>query len=164
MNKGWSKTVKKAFLQVEALVRPTPNIVDTIPSPWWISGFSCAEASFSIIGSNLNPHFRITQLNRDEKLLNLIVAWFGCGQIFKHSEGQSLFQVSSTEKALIMYYLILILSHHLTGGGADRLGGGGQKTINYQIWREFVLLKQSKEHLIPEGNKRALYLKSSINK
>lgn len=65
--------------------------ITSIPSPYWIGGFVCAEGSFS--ASPYNPklkayraRFFITQHLRDLALLELIKTYFAWGKIYKNGQ------------------------------------------------------------------------------
>lgn len=102
MNLGLSELQKSQFINYLPVPRQVVNYTD-IPNLNWISGFSSGEGCFlvSISDSNKNKVGKVTQLtfkisqhNRDRKLLELIQKCLNCGAVYSHGENASLFKVS----------------------------------------------------------------------
>lgn len=93
INSGLSDIHKSEFNNINKVIRP---IIDTknIPSPYWITGFVNGEGTFDVkiyssknkIGYSVQMRFRVPQHERDTKLIELIMKYFGYGVIEKHSK------------------------------------------------------------------------------
>ena len=93
MNTGLSQIVKSNFNNIVPVKRPNVN-TDNIPDPQWITGFVNGEGTFDIkiyssktkTGYAVQLRFRIPQHERDTKLIELIIKYFGSGKIEKHTQ------------------------------------------------------------------------------
>jgi hypothetical protein len=92
MNLGLSDMLKSEFAGFTPVERPVINN-DNIPDPSWISGFVSGEGNFDVrisqssnkIGYRVQLRFRITQHERDLKLMENIIKYFGSGKIYKYN-------------------------------------------------------------------------------
>lgn len=91
MNLGLSDQLKLEFSNSIPVERPLITTTQ-IPDPNWISGFTSGEGNFNIninvrktikIGSQVQLRFKITQHNRDIKLMKLLKKYLKCGKIEK---------------------------------------------------------------------------------
>jgi len=105
MNLGLSDLQKSKFINSKPVYRQIINS-DSIPDLNWIAGFTSAEGCFSVsisqsnrtkIGQVIQLKLKITQHNRDKKLLELIVKSLNCGAVYSHSKSASDFQVVNFE-------------------------------------------------------------------
>ena len=74
-----------------------PLVVNTIIQDGnWLSGFASGEGCFKVIvkkslttklGYNVGLAFQITQHSRDEKLMESLISYFGCGNLDKDPRG-----------------------------------------------------------------------------
>jgi hypothetical protein len=78
------------FTQVKRKIINTENI----PDPNWLSGFVTAEGNFDVritqqstnnIGSRVQLGFRISQHERDLKLMECLIKYLGSGKIYKYT-------------------------------------------------------------------------------
>lgn len=96
LNKGLSPLLKEAFPNF--LPVPRATVVNPIvPSPYWFAGFSEGESCFTITfnknsatktGYIVSLKFEISQDLRDEKLLQNIVNYIGCGKVYRLTTGR----------------------------------------------------------------------------
>jgi hypothetical protein len=92
MNLGLSDIIKSDFNNIIPVERPI-ILITNIPDPNWISGFVTGEGSFDVsikqsknkIGYQVLLRFRISQHQRDIKLIELIINYLGSGKIEKDS-------------------------------------------------------------------------------
>lgn len=91
MNLGLSDMLKAEFKGYSAVERPLINNEKT-PDPYWIAGFVSGEGNFDVritkgttkIGYRVILRFRITQHERDIKLMESIMLLLGYGSIYKY--------------------------------------------------------------------------------
>lgn len=128
--------------------------------PYWITGFSDAESSFSAklvksslykLGWRLQPQFQIKLHNRDYVVLESIKNSFGVGSINK--DGNALAYTVKRPKEL----LDVIIPHF------DNYPLITQKNLDYQLFKEIVIMMNNKEHLNKEGFNKILSLRASLN-
>ena len=92
MNLRLSDMLKSEFAGFTPVERPVINN-DNIPDPSGISGFVSGEGNFDVrisqssnkIGYRVQLRFRITQHERDLKLMENIIKYFGSGKIYKYN-------------------------------------------------------------------------------
>lgn len=93
INLGLSELQKSEFNNLKPVERPIINTTK-IPHPQWVAGFACAEGCFYVltsksktkIGQRVQLGFKLSQHERDIKLMELLVDFFGSGQIYKGSK------------------------------------------------------------------------------
>nr|AYE93362.1 LAGLIDADG homing endonuclease [Termitomyces sp.] len=91
MNLGLSEMLKSEFNENTSIERPLIN-TEEIPDPNWISGFVTAEGCFDVnipestnkIGHRVQLRLRITQHDRDKRLMEHIIKYLGSGKIYKY--------------------------------------------------------------------------------
>jgi len=101
MNWGLSEKLKSEFIDHTPIFRP---FIDTtkIADPNWLAGFTTGESNFGVhiqksntkIGHQVRLKFIISQHERDIKLMNLIMQYIGCGQIYKKKFRQKSCRIS----------------------------------------------------------------------
>lgn len=159
LNKGLSEKLKAAFPNVKAIDKPVLEVVDIALNPYYVSGFSEGEACFSVYISSktnqINAIYVIELHKRDISLLQSIQKFFkGAGFVNTSSTRKSArFYISRTAD-LVNKVLPLFDVYQLQGN----------KLKNYLIFREIVLLINSKAHLTPEGFNKIKLLKEGLNK
>lgn len=158
-NKGLSDKLKLAFPSVKTIDRPVLE-VDNIPlNPNYVSGFTEGDGCFTVnISSKTNQVIAlyIIELHKREvPLLSSIQKFFGgAGSINTAlSRNSARFSISSKSDLINK-----VLPHF----NAYKLQGN--KLKNYLIFREIVLLINSKAHLTPEGFNKIKLLKEGLNK
>jgi len=91
MNWGLSDFLKSEFNELTPVDRPV-ILTGNIPDPNWIAGFVAGDGCFDVritksttkIGQRVQLRFRITQHDRDIKLMEFIIKYLGAGQIYKY--------------------------------------------------------------------------------
>ena len=92
MNLGLSDFLKSEFLNFSPVKRPVIN-TENIPDNNWIAGFVSGEGNFDVritqqlsnkIGTRVQLRFRISQHERDLKLMELLNKYLGSGSIYKY--------------------------------------------------------------------------------
>lgn len=159
LNKGLSDKLKAIFPDVKAIDKPIFEVVDIPLNPNYISGFSEGEGCFSVnISSKTNQiiaTFIIELHNRDILLLHKIQKFF---------KNTGFINSSLTRKSARFYIsrksdlINKVLPHF------DVYKLQGNKLKNYLIFKEIVLLINSKAHLTPEGFNKIKLLKEGLNK
>ena len=129
-------------------------------NPYWITGFSDAESSFSIkfiksssykLGWRLQPQFQIKLHARDYVVLKSIQNFFRVGSINK--DRNTLVYTVKTPKELVD----VIIPHF------DNYPLITQKYADYLIFKKIVIMMNNKEHLNIEGFDKILSLRASLN-
>lgn len=130
--------------------------------PWFVSGFTDAEGSFSVtIRKNprssswwVDHRFSIGLHIKDLPLLKLIQEFFGgIGHITVDAKkDRAEFRVSSLEE------LVGVIFPHFNSYGLIT-----KKQADFLIFSEIVLLKSRKEHLTMEGLQRLVNLRAGLN-
>jgi hypothetical protein len=91
MNLGLSDMLKSEFKNYIPIERPIIN-TKTIADPHWITGFVSGEGNFDVnitrsthkLGYRAQLRFRISQHERDIKLMENIAKYLGSGKIYKY--------------------------------------------------------------------------------
>lgn len=132
-----------------------------ILNPYWVTGFSDAESSFSIriykdntrkLGWGVKPIFSIELHNRDLLLLKRIQTFFGVGSIYKHRSNMA-YSVQSIKD------LLLIIIPHF-----DKYPLLTKKQNDFIIFKKILYLMDKKVHLLNEGLQEIINLRASMNK
>jgi hypothetical protein len=129
--------------------------------PFFITGFTDAEGCFHIgiskhnrfkQGYSVEAVFKIHLDQKDLALLKMIQSYFGVGNIYKLAKGSIQYQVSSVKE------LGVILDHF------DKYLLITKKRGDYLLFKQAFNLIQNKEHLTPEGLRKLVAIKASMNK
>jgi len=89
MNLGISDLIKFEFNKFTPVERPN-ILTNKIPNPNWVAGFTTGEGNFDIrilkskthkIGNKIQLRFRISQHERDIKLMELLIKYLETGKI-----------------------------------------------------------------------------------
>lgn len=136
------------------------NIMKT----YWLSGFADADGNFSIFISNSKTHktgknitipFRITQKNSDllEKVKQVIIGGIIMKNMNKAGNIEHRYSTVNFKTAInvTLYFDIFHLQNP-------------KQYQRYQYWKKIFVILQNKEHLDEEGLKKALFMKTQINK
>lgn len=129
--------------------------------PWFITGFSDAESSFSVLiqknakyklGWRTKIIYAITLHIKDSNLLNDIKLYFGVGEIHKkESINKIQYRVESlNDIRRIIYHF-------------DKYPLISTKKTNYNLFREAFYLLESKQHLTKLGMLKLIEIKSNLN-
>ncbi len=135
-------------------------------NPWFISGFSDADSSFSIntrknltykVGWQITGRFRIELHNKDLELLKSI-------QLFFNEIGQVGIVETIWEKKTAYFEvtklndLVNIIIPHF-----DKYSLQSAKSIDYQVWKKCIYLMVNKEHLTQSGLENIISIKANLN-
>ena len=137
-------------------------------NPWFITGFADAESSFRLniyksknvkIGWSVIPTFSIELHGKDKLLLESIKSYFSSGFAgnkvggisINKRDGQLVYSVNSIKE------LAIIVKHF------DKYPLITQKRADFQLFKSAVELMSRKEHLKPEGLRKIVSLRASIN-
>lgn len=142
------------------MVRPIINYAEITDSNWF-AGFASGEGCFLLniskskeikIGYIVQLIFKITQNQRDKKLLELIVKILNCGTVYSHSKNALVFTVSNL--ADIIKIIIPIFKINPIQG---------IKQLNYEDFCKVALLMYKKEHLNQKGLSQIGLIKEIMN-
>lgn len=158
INKGLPKNLTLKFKEVELTVRPEYIANKNSLNPNWISGFSEGDSSFHVTISPLTNQVRMAYSiglnNRDLPLIINIQKFFkGVGKVSFYAKNNSVIYTVASIKDINA----IIIPHF------DAYGLKGNKLTNYFIWKEILLLINSKTHLTPEGLSTIKDIKSKLN-
>jgi len=127
-------------------------------NPFYITGFSDAESSFSLIWNKrgrgaIQPCYKISLHIKDLNLLeNIRAFWGGVGSIGKHGENTIQYQVRSLKE------LTNVIIPHF-----DKYPLITQKRADYELMKSAVEMMNRKEHFSTEGLQKILCIKASMN-
>ena len=164
LNKGLSPLLKEAFPNFLQVPRSTV-INPIIPNPNWLAGFAEGESCFTIslnknratkTGYIVSLKFEISQDLRDEKLLQNIVNYIGCGKVYRLTTGSFnrgnilVSKISDILNKIIPFFQDFPLL--------------GVKSKAFKNWSAVAELMQKKEHLSEEGLEKIKIIKKNLNK
>lgn len=152
--------LKSEFHGYTPVERPVLNH-NVILDPNWISGFVSAEGNFDIripstkskLGYRVQLRFRISQHDRDLKLMENIVEYFGSGKIYKYS-GKSAIS------------LTIVDFNHITNTIVPFFKKNpiiDVKLHDYLDWCKIHSLMVNRSHLTVEGLNSIRKIKSGMN-
>nr|YP_010691077.1 LAGLIDADG endonuclease [Phellinus igniarius]WBU93178.1 LAGLIDADG endonuclease [Phellinus igniarius] len=161
MNTGLSQILKLNFRNIVPVNRPFIH-TDNIPAPQWETGFVNGEGTFDvkIYKSNTNTgyaiqlRFRIPQHERDIKLIEVLIKYFGSGVTEKHTQFPTITLVivkfsHIIEKVIPFFELYPLI---------------GVKQRDFLDWCKIARLMKDKLHLTPEGLNLIRTIKDGMNK
>jgi len=161
LNLGLSEALKTAFPHIIPALRPKVNNI-AIPHGDWLAGFTSGEGCFFVFVSKSLTHvsgfqvqlvFQITQHLRDEKLIQSLISYLGCGKLVTSSDGKVQFRV---EKFKDNYEKIIQFFHNHEIRGV--------KLDDFKDWCIVAKLMASREHLTTEGVNGIVKIKAGMNK
>nr|YP_009517164.1 LAGLIDADG homing endonuclease [Blastosporella zonata]YP_009517209.1 LAGLIDADG homing endonuclease [Blastosporella zonata]AYE93084.1 LAGLIDADG homing endonuclease [Blastosporella zonata]AYE93085.1 LAGLIDADG homing endonuclease [Blastosporella zonata] len=135
----------------------TQNTID----PWFITGFSDAEASFIIsiyrddkskTGWRITPNLSIHIHIKDFAILESIRNSLGVGKVRKNSSSTAVFRVDNLQE-------LLVVVDHFT-----KYPLIGFKVSDFLLFKECYDLIKQKQHLTQEGLEKIIALKCNLNK
>ena len=131
--------------------------------PWFITGFTDAEASFMVVfqksskaknGYFVTTRFKISLHVRDEIILEQFQAYFGAGSLQSSGKSRnSIDYIVKSRKELIER----VLPHF------DKYPLITQKRTDYELFKRILLLMDKKEHLSKSGFEEIISIRSSMN-
>jgi LAGLIDADG endonuclease len=161
MNTGLSQIVKLNFSHIIPVNRSFINTYN-IPDPQWITGFVNGEGTFDLkiyksktnIGYAVQLRFRITQHDRDTKLIEVLKRYFDSGVIEKHTQFSAVTLVivkfvDIIEKVIPFFELYPLM---------------GIKQTDYLDWCKIAKLMNDRSHLTIEGLNIIRSIKDGMNK
>ena len=161
MNRGLSDELSAAFPGIVAVVRPlveNPKIHDL----QWLAGFVAGEGSFMVkitasqthsVGFKVQLVFQITQHERDEQLIRILIEYLHCGIILKHSENAVVLIVTKF-RDIVQKIIPLFQQHPIKG-------------VKYEDFKDFCLVAEmmkEKKHLTQEGLEQIRKIKDGMNR
>jgi hypothetical protein len=161
MNLGLSDFLKSEFnnfTPVERLVINTENI----PDPNWISGFVAGDGSFDVniplessykMGYRVQLRFRITQHERDKKLMEYLIKYLGTGKLYKYPDKPAVALTVSNFSDITNIIIPFFKKNPLLG----------VKLFDYQDWCKIAKLMSKGSHLTFEGFNLIRKIKSGMN-
>jgi len=162
MNLGLSDFLKSEFLNFSLVKGPVIN-TENIPDNNRISGFTSGDGNFDVritqqlsnkIGTRVQLRFRISQHERDFKLMELLVKHLGSGSIYKYpgKDGIVLIIVkfSDITNIIIPFFFEKNPLH-------------GVKILDYLDWCKIAQLMIGGSHLTIEGLNLIREIKSGMN-
>jgi len=161
MNLGLSESLKSEFKEFIPIERPLIQ-TDIITNPYWITGFVDGEGTFDIkiyssktkVGFAVQLRFRIPQHERDSKLIELIMKYFGSGSIEKHTIHPAVTLVINKFTNVTEKIIPFFESYPLAG----------VKKNDYLDWCTVSKLMINKAHLTQDGLNLIRIIKSGMNK
>lgn len=130
-------------------------------NPWFITGFSDAEASFIIsmykddnskMKWRVTPNFSIHIHIKDIAILESIRYTLGVGKVRKNSSSSAVFRVDNIQE------LQVIVDHF------NKYPIISAKVSDFLLFKNCYDLIQKKQHLTPEGLEKIVALKCNLNK
>jgi len=163
MNLGLSDLLKSEFNDFIPVERQIIN-TENIPDPNWISGFVTGEGNFDVrvtqhqqstnkIGYKVQLRFRISQHQRDIRLMEVLSKYLGSGKIYKYNEKSAIvltiFKLSDITDIIIP----LFNQNPLLG----------VKLFDYLDWCKIANLMIEGSHLTFEGLTLIQKIKAGMN-
>jgi len=136
------------------------NNTNLIIDPNFLTGFTDAEGSFvlSITKSDnvksgwvIKPRFAISLHKKDRFILEAIKNYLGVGEIYTQGTTSIQYRVFSIKD------LQLVIDHF------DKYPLISQKFGDYSLFKQAYLLLINKEHLTPEGLRKIIAIRASVN-
>ena len=130
-------------------------------NPWFITGFSDAEASFIVsmyrdenskLKWRVNPNFSIHIHIKDIGILESIKNTLGVGKVRKNSKSTAIFRVDNIQE------LQVIVDHF------QKYPLIGAKVSDFLLFKQCYDLIKQKQHLTQEGLDKIIALKGNLNK
>lgn len=163
MNLGLSDMLKSEFDGHIPVEKPLIDNNNIIIDPNWISGFVSAEGNFDVripstnskLGYRVQLRFRISQHNRDFKLMEKIVEYFGCkqGKIYKYG-GKSAVSLTIVDFADITNIIVPFFNKYPILG---------IKLYDYLDWCKIHNLMINRLHFTVQGIDSIRNIKSGMN-
>ncbi len=160
LNLGLSDEIKTNFPNIRTIERPLvaqPKIID----PNWISGFTSGDGCFHVrfktstkskLGVQVSLLFKITQQERDKKLMKSFIDYFNCGSISKNSTWIDYTVVKQEDLVLKIIPFF------------DKYKIVGVKLQDYIDFKKVAELIRTKDHLTTSGLKKIKEIKEGMNK
>ncbi len=131
-------------------------------SAQWITGFVDGEGCFLIgIASHpempaqiqILPEFTVVQHRRDVQVLFALKSFFQCGVVRTNHGDRMAFRVRKLDH-LLHIIIPFFMKHKLKT----------KKRIDFEKFRDVVLMMEQKQHLTPEGRETIIRLTNEMNR
>lgn len=151
------------YPNIKILSRPLYEPTDEILNPYWIAGFTTGNGTFGLnmikrstsrLNYSFNPQFRITQHNKDMKLLCNIINTLKIGRIKKQKNRDRSSSISTTGINNIYNIIIPFFEIYPIKG---------IKELDYKDFRKGIIELKNKEHLNEKGLERIKNLYYNMN-
>ena len=128
----------------------------------WVVGFVDGEGCFHIslnknsgmsLGIQVLPEFTVVQHERDIVLLYALKEFFGCGSVDPNHGNRKAFRIRGFENVL-RYVIPFFEKHKLKS----------KKRIDFEKFRDAILLMAKKEHLTCEGLNKISKIANQMNR
>ena len=128
----------------------------------WVTGFVDGEGCFHVginphpdmkTGFQVLPEFTVVQHERDAQVLHGLKAYFGCGVVRTNHGDRLAYRVRSLEH-LLQRIVPFFLKHPLKT----------KKHVDFQKFRDVLLLMEKGEHLNPDGIARIRHIAAAMNR
>jgi hypothetical protein len=163
MNTGLTEIQKLEFNNLNPISRSIIQ-TDKIPDPYWVTGFVNGEGTFDVkisnsknkIGYSVQLRFRIPQHDRDTKLIELLIQYFGsnCGVLEKHTKYPAV--------SLVIVKFSIILTKIIPFFELYSLSG--QKKFDFIDWCKISQIMSDGSHLTIDGFNLIRAIKNGMNK
>ena len=175
MNFGVSPKITKHYPNIIASERPEFSLPDIL-EPQWVSGFIAGDGGFSIIirpkksnnviptniekpnfedGYRIEFRMHVTQHKQDEKLINKLVNYFGCGKVYFRNN------ITTPRCDFIIQNLSDIYDKVLPH--FDKYPLNNLKQLDYLDFKEAILIMKSEGYLTKTGFNEIKLLKENMN-
>lgn len=160
MNLGLSEELKSEFINFSPIDRPSIT-VKNIPNPNWISGFVTGDGNFDVkispsnnkLGYRVQLRFRISQHERDLKLLTLIIEYFNSGSIYKYPNKAAISLVIVNTTDILTKIIPFFDENPLLA----------TKLLDFKDWCEAANIIKNRSHLNSDGLNLIRTIKSKMN-
>ncbi|KAG8699753.1 hypothetical protein FRC08_005123 [Ceratobasidium sp. 394] len=161
MNLGLSDFLKSEFTDYTPVERPAIN-TEEIPDSNWVSGFVSGDGNFDVriyerptnpIGYRIQLRFRVTQHDRDRKLLECLSKYLGSGSVTQYS-GKAAVVLTITKFSDITNIIIPFFDNNPLLG---------VKLLDYLDWCKIAKLMSEGSHSTSEGLNLIIKIKSGMN-
>ena len=137
-------------------------VTKNIPDPNWITGFVSGEGNFDVrvsrstnkIGHRVQLRFRVTQHERDTKLMELLINFFNSGKIYKYPKQPAVsftvLNITDITQTIIPFF--------------EKYPLLGIKHYDYLDWCKIAKLMQNGDHLTIEGLDLICNIKAGMNR
>ena len=162
MNLGLSDKLKSEFKEFTPVERPRIN-AENIINPFWIAGFVSGEGNFDVrtpkstnktTRYRIQLRFRITQHERDLKLMENLVKYIGSGVIYKYPKQPAISLIIVKFSDITDTIIPLFNKYPLVG----------VKKYDFIDWCKIHSLMSEGSHLTPKGNDLIIKIRSTMNK
>lgn len=155
--------LKSAFPNYIPAARPPFILSWELLNLNWISGFVAADGMFTLnyiiqekmrLGATCQPHFKITQHQRDAFLLERIAMTLGCGIALPPYSGIDRFDLVVTDSAVLFNVIIPFFTMYPQEGS---------KRLDFEDFAKGVSMIKAKQHLTTEGLKELKRIAHGMN-